>query len=91
MAAEDEIGYPVKRPAPHAMDVLAAGERLDPPQHLAGRAVCKCSKQDPLRRNTLLDQIRNAVRDRPRLPAARTGNDQGGLRFGGNNSETARR
>ena len=79
---QDEIRDAVKRPAPDAMHILRAGQRLDAPQHLARRAVGKCREHNSLRRNAVLDQIRDAIGDRPRLARARTGDDKRGLRLG---------
>src|SRR4029078_11321080 len=84
---QHQVRDPVKRSAPNAMNVLAAGQSLDPPQHFPRRAVRKSLQQNPLRRYALLDQISNTVSDRPRLPRPRTRNDERRLRRRSNDAK----
>ena len=81
VTAKHQIRDAVKRPAPNAVNVLAAGQSLDTSEHLPCGAIGKCREQNPLRRYALLDQVSDAIGDRPRFARARTGDYQRGLRL----------
>ena len=65
----------VERPGPD-LRRLRADQRLEPADHLAGRAAGEGDQQDRLGRDPPGDQVGDAVGDHPRLARARPGQDQ---------------
>ena len=65
----------MERPHPHAS---ALRQPLDALPHLVGRLVGKRQGQDLTGRDTVQQQVCDAVRDDPRLAAAGAGQDQQG-------------
>ena len=70
--AEEPVGDGVERPAPHP----GGGTRLDPAQHLGGRAAAEGEQADALRRDAVVDERLDPGGEGGRLAGAGAGEDQ---------------
>ena len=77
LAPQDARARRVERQDPHALGDAAADQSLDAIGHLAGGLVRERDRQDrPGIHAELADQVRDAVRQRARLPRAGPGHDE---------------